>query len=244
MKMNRRHIAIALTAVMILFSSCGKNEGEVIPRKKLAKIYAEMLVTDQWINSTPGIRQIADTSLVYEPILEKYGYDSKDYRKSIDKYMDDPERFSRILRESAAILTGRLEELKLEQARLLVLAKLPKIEYDFELSELAPCLEDEPYVHTYDSLAVEHDSTSLLFSFVSIERSDTLYEGLRMVFRDSLAVTDSLAKVDSLSKADSIKAADSLKRMTLKKKLFGQQDSVRMKSKVGVRQGKTMPIKK
>ncbi len=226
MKMNVRHIATALMAAVILFSSCGKDEGEVIPRNKLAKIYAEMLVTDQWINSTPDVRHIADTSLVYEPILEKYGYDSKDYRKSIDKYMDDPERFSRILRETVAILTERLEVLKLEQARLLVLARLPRIEYDFELSELAPCLEDEPYVHTYDSLAVEHDSTSLLFSFISIERCDTLYEGLRMIIRDSSAVvSDSLVKVD-------VPVVDSLKSIPFKEDAIKAVDTVRVRERL------------
>lgn len=72
-----KHI-LPLFAV-IVFASCGKDEAEVIPRGKLAEIYAEMLVTDQWISSTPGMRMIADTSLVYEPILEKYGYDNLDY---------------------------------------------------------------------------------------------------------------------------------------------------------------------
>mgnify|MGYP003445798638 FL=1 len=64
-----RYIVI-LTASVLVLSSCGKDEAEVIPRAKLAKIYAEMLVTDQWVTSTPGVRMIADTSLVYEPILE------------------------------------------------------------------------------------------------------------------------------------------------------------------------------
>ena len=65
-------------------------------------------MTDQWVTSTPGIRMIADTSLVYEPILDKYGYDSDDYRKSIEVYMDDPERFARIFRESGDIIEERL----------------------------------------------------------------------------------------------------------------------------------------
>ncbi len=194
MRNTRQHILIVLTAVMTLFASCSNDKAEVIPRKKMAKIYAEMLVTDQWINSTPGVRSIADTSLVYEPILEKYGYDSEDYRYSVDRYMDDPERFSRIFRETGEILEERILELKLEQARLNALAKLPRIEYDFTLSELAPFIEDEPYVHTYDSLAVGNDSVTMIFKVFSIERSDTLYEGLRMIIKDSLAVSDSLKK--------------------------------------------------
>ena len=101
----------AVIAAAVLLSSCNGDEAEVIPRAKLSEIYAEMLMTDQWITSTPGIRHMADTSLVYEPILEKYGYDSEDYRKTVDKYMDDPERFSRILRSTVEIFDERLEEL-------------------------------------------------------------------------------------------------------------------------------------
>ena len=71
MKSLLKHI-LPLLAV-IVFASCNRNEAEVIPRAKLADIYAEMLMTDQWISNTPGMRLIADTSLVYEPILQKCG---------------------------------------------------------------------------------------------------------------------------------------------------------------------------
>ncbi len=186
MKLSRLHIVFALAAVMSLFASCNRDEAKVIPRGKLAKIYAEMLVTDQWITSTSGVRSIADTSLVYEPILKKYGYTSADYRKSIDKYMDDPERFSRIFRKSGEILDARLYELVKEQDRLIALSRLPKITYDMKMDELAPLMVNEPYIHTYDSLVIERDSVTLLYKVSSFERSDTLYEGLRKIVKEPL----------------------------------------------------------
>ena len=106
MKSLLKHI-LPLFAVLFL-ASCANDEAKVIPRAKLAEIYAEMLMTDQWISNTPGMRMIADTSLVYEPILEQYGYDHLDYLKSVDHYMNDPERFSRILRTSGELLDKRL----------------------------------------------------------------------------------------------------------------------------------------
>ena len=87
-------------------------ENNLIPRNKLAMIYAEMLMTDQWITDNPDIRSLADTSLIYEPILEKYGYNSEDYRYSVNVYLDDPERFSRIFRTTSEILDERHSELK------------------------------------------------------------------------------------------------------------------------------------
>ena len=97
-----RHI-FPMILSLVLLVSCAEREARVIPRGELAEIYAQMLVVDQWITATPGTRQMADTSLVYEPILNKYGYTSADYRLSVDKYMDDPERFSRILRTTVAV---------------------------------------------------------------------------------------------------------------------------------------------
>ncbi len=207
MKVTAQHICIALAAMMILFASCGRNEAKVIPRKKMARIYAEMLVTDQWVISTPGVRHIADTSLVYEPILEKYGYDSEDYRKSIDKYMDDPERFARIFRTSAEILDERIAELKRQQEVLDAIAKLPRVESDFKIGDYVPYWNGEHYVHYVDSLDVVYDST-LMYRLVSIERGDTLYDRIRMIIVDSLAVSDSLAAKDSLAVKDSLVVKD------------------------------------
>lgn len=183
-------------------ASCRKDEAKVIPRGKLAKIYAEMLVTDQWVTTTPGIRMIADTSLVYEPILEKYGYDSDDYRSSVEHYMNDPERFGRILRTTIEILDKRILELEEVQRLLDLKAKLPKIEADFHPEEFFPYLFDEPYVHYYDSVAFVPDSLLWIYRLVPIERADTIYDQIRMIIRDTLAISDSLAIKDSLAAAE------------------------------------------
>jgi hypothetical protein len=170
----------------------------------MARIYAEMLVTDQWITSTPGLRMVADTSLVYEPILEKYGYDSDDYRKSIDVYMDDPERFARILRTAGEILQERINELEKQQKILDMKALLPVLEYDIDWNEFFPYIYEEPYVHNYDSITFEPDSVLWIYRLKSIERSDTIYDRLRMIIRDTLSVQDPIAVSDSLEVTESI----------------------------------------
>ena len=110
-----RHIFPVILSVMFL-CSCGERDGKVIPRGELAEIYAQMLLMDQWIVGTPGARQIADTTLVYEPILNEYGYTKADYRKSVDVYMNDPERFSRILRTTVEIFDEMLKDLEVRKA--------------------------------------------------------------------------------------------------------------------------------
>jgi hypothetical protein len=210
MKIRQLHI-IALAILMSgVICSCSKEDTTVIPRKKMARIYADMLMTDQWVTSTPGIRMVADTSLVYEPILEKYGYDSDDYRMSIDAYMDDPERFARILRTTGEIIQDRIDELKQQQRILDMKANLPKLNYNISWNEFFPYMFDEPYVHNYDSIAFEPDSVLWIYRLKSIERSDTIYDRIRMIILDSLSVKDSLPCLDSLAVADTLARIDSI----------------------------------
>lgn len=194
------HIPAVLAALLLCFA-CSDDESKVIPRGKMAKIYAEMLVMDQWAVSDSRLRQKADTSLIYEPIFEKYGYDGEDYRASVEYYMNDPERFSRILRESADILDARIEELKNLKQELMKQEKINRLITDFEISDFYPYLSSEPYVHYYDSLAVELDTLST-YRLVSIERADTLYDCLRMIVQaDTLknVVKEEDAQKDSVA---------------------------------------------
>ena len=203
MKKTFRHI-IAVIAAMVLLASCSRDGAEVIPRSKLSQIYADMLMTDQWILSTPGFRHIADTSLVYEPILKKYGYDSEDYRKTIEVYMNDPERFSRILRTTVSIFDERLAELHKQEklleeaeARRKRLAKL-KFESDINMNEFFPCLYEEPYVHYYDSVSFEPDSALWIYRLQHIPATDTVFEGPAVkVKTDTLVVNDTLNIIES-----------------------------------------------
>ena len=206
-----QHITAFVFLSVCIFSSCSRNDAEVIPRGKLARIYAEMLVTDQWISSTPGVRMIADTSLVYEPILEKYGYTTEDYMLSVDEYMRDPERFSRILRSSSEILEKRIKELEKIQKDIERKAALPKIKADFKPEEFFPYMFDEPYVHYYDSVTFEPDSAAWIYRLIPVERADTIYDRLRMIVLDSIPELDTLAMKDSLLLLkDSVPVMDSI----------------------------------
>ena len=98
----RRICVLAAAALLVI--SCGRN-GRVIPAHKLSKIYAEMLVLDQRIRNNPQLASTADTTLVYEPILNKYGYSGKDYAKSVARYMKIRRRSGRYSRIPEEFLT-------------------------------------------------------------------------------------------------------------------------------------------
>lgn len=216
------HIPAVLAALLLCFA-CSDDESKVIPRGKMAKIYAEMLVMDQWAVSDSRLRQKADTSLIYEPIFEKYGYDGEDYRASVEYYMNDPERFSRILRESADILDARIEELKNLKQELMKQEKNNRLITDFDISDFYPYLSSEPYVHYYDSLAVELDTLST-YRLVSIERADTLYDCLRMIVQ-----TDTLKNVvkEEDAQKDSVAVEKPVRQDVLREDIMGMPTLVK-----------------
>lgn len=179
MKRSLKYIVLILALVLV--PSCRKDSAKVIPRSKLARIYAEMLVTDQWIISTPKIRNIADTSLVYDPILEKYGYTPEDYQQSVMYYLNDPERFSRILRTSGELLDKELKVMRKQQAKIL---RIKALMASLTIPELVLFQKDFPDKDNYnwsDSLKVRWDSLGNMWVTVREPRIDTVYEGVRLV---------------------------------------------------------------
>lgn len=181
MKRSLKYIVLILALVLVLVPSCRKDSTKVIPRSKLARIYAEMLVTDQWIISTPKIRNIADTSLVYDPILEKYGYTPEDYQQSVMYYLNDPERFSRILRTSGELLDKELKVMRKQQAKIL---RIKALMASLTIPELVLFQKDFPDKDNYnwsDSLKVRWDSLGNMWVTVREPRIDTVYEGVRLV---------------------------------------------------------------
>jgi hypothetical protein len=193
-----KHIFPVILSI-ILFSSCSSKEGKVISRGDLAEIYAEMLLADQWIANNPKVRRQADTSLVYEPILNKYGYTTEDYMRSVDKYMDDPERFSKIIRESIEIFDEKLKDLEVrkkqeeeeEKVRKHIEELMAKVKIELHCDYSLSNYPEKPVYHHLDSLAVEMDSVGI-YRMVFIDQTDSLIQGPMLIPRDTLSVSDTL----------------------------------------------------
>lgn len=190
MKRFPAYLVVLALAVGISLASCGKKE-RVIPREKMAEIYAEMYVLDQWLDDNRSLRREADTSLVYAPVLDKYGYTYDDYLNSVDVYMKDPTRYSRILRRTSEILGSRLTELKAEKKaqedalkesrRLDSLRNLIHLNVDSLMNSMVRTAPSDSLVTAFDSLG--------FVDFRFVQTSDTTYDGPAMVIRiDSLAV--------------------------------------------------------
>lgn len=198
-----RYILAALVSSMVLVSLQGCKEDGIIEEDTMAQIYAEMLLTDQWINSTSGMRMIADTSLVYEPILRKYGHTSGDYRKSVDYYLADPEAYADIMTQTVKILDDQLADLNMRKAEIDAVkdrAKfVQKISRDLKLNDslfVITRIHEEKF-GAMDTLAVKWDSLSLRFNIIKVH-VDSLAVADSLIVADSLAVADTLPQIDSL----------------------------------------------
>lgn len=117
MKFTLRHI-LALCLLILCVCSCSR-QGRIIPRNKMKQIYKEMLLADQWLRENAKYKAKADTTLFFDPILEKYGYDFEDYDASIKHYLRKPNDFSTIFIEISDELTREAEKMNedLEEER-------------------------------------------------------------------------------------------------------------------------------
>lgn len=109
--MDRPLKIVLLIAILVSMAVACTREARVIPRRKMQRIYREMLLADQWLDANYGLREQADTMWFYEPIFEKYGYTVADYRKSVEHYLYDPDRY-------VAMLEAVSKSLKLDAERL------------------------------------------------------------------------------------------------------------------------------
>lgn len=203
MRNSFQHIfwAVILSVFTFSLSSC-KEEG-IIDESDMAQIYAEMLLTDQWITSTTGARQVADTSLVYEPILRKYGYTSADYRKSVEYYLQDPEEYADIMTMTIKILDARLAGLKERKVEVdkqkerdeYVKSMALNLKFDKEWPFKKRSSDKDRY-DVLDSLALHWDSVMCCYKMTQVAWSQ------KSSLTDSLEILDSLPKYDTLPAAD------------------------------------------
>ena len=97
-----RHILLFLAGALAL---AGCRDSHLIPRSEMADIYYDLFLTDQVVRESSDLRSRADTTLVYEAVFNRYGYDTDDFQYSVRYYLRDPERFAKILHE----VNGRLQ---------------------------------------------------------------------------------------------------------------------------------------
>ena len=109
------------------------------------------------------------------------------------------------LEERVEELNSELEEERNQRGMLQERLEELRYEADFHAEEFFPYLFDEPYVHYYDSLDVKPDSVLMVYRLININRTDTLYDGIRIVLKDTLAIKDTVAVKDTVPVREVVK---------------------------------------
>ena len=108
MRFRLWHIVVM---IMVVASCRGPR---TIPRDTLGDIFHDMFLQDQQIKNDVSLRRIADTSLVYEGIFQSYGYNTDDYLYTLDKYIRNPEKLSKVFAKVSDNLTNEAKGFKKE----------------------------------------------------------------------------------------------------------------------------------
>ena len=189
-----KRILFCLALAVCLFS-CSRG-GKVIPADRMARIYEEIMVLDQWIRLTGTEMRKADTSLVYAPVLARYGYTTEDYYNSVEYYLTEPAEFVEILEKVHGRLNRHIGDLKLAEDGLTRReAHLREIKRrtDFHHARIFDAADSLQWPRL---VAVERDSLGVYN--ISRALPDTIFEGPRFFLRDSLStVADTLSTVQS-----------------------------------------------
>ena len=135
-----------LHIVLVLLATVACQRTRIIPKDTLADIYMDMFLADQVVREENIPHAQMDTTLVYEAVFRKYGYDTDDYLNSVRYYLKDPERFAKVFESVAKRLEGEIDALdKIVQHQAWVAnqlgAKRPQLD-----SILAPFSKESVYV--------------------------------------------------------------------------------------------------
>ena len=196
-----RHMIPAVLLVCLLASCSGKPR--IIPRSVMTDIYAEMFLADQWLADHSSERKKVDTTLFYDPIFARYGYTFEDYDATVQRYLKDPERYSRIFRDAS---------IKLKKNRDKYQAKVNQLESIREFNAAIKGYSGKDfYKDTMMWRSAYKDSMARLALIMdSIIRDSIIRDS---IIRDSL-MRDSLVR-DSLKRAKDFPAL----KKKMKKKL-------------------------
>ena len=113
--MKKTFLDTLLTVMAAVSLMSCHRDSQVIPRSTMSRIYADMFLSDSWIlEAGPDAREKSDTMAFYEPVFNSYGYTTEDYLRSVEYYLRDPERFSKIMLKARDRLDSEMKRLQSE----------------------------------------------------------------------------------------------------------------------------------
>ena len=147
--MSKNIIVLLLAAGAIVFlGSCSHQAEDAIPRSDMEAIFHDMALAEGYLELNSHLQRQLDTLALYQPIIEKYGYDCEEFRTSIRYYVGDIEEFKDIL----ASVKKRLED---EEQELTTPVKLEREEAKADTTDAETISPDGETQQIADSTAAK-----------------------------------------------------------------------------------------
>ncbi|HRW95348.1 MAG TPA: DUF4296 domain-containing protein [Bacteroidales bacterium] len=90
-------IALTIVCALLCLAGCSGSSARRIPREDFQVVLREMFLTDLILERDGTLGRLADSTLVYPPILEKHGFTTEQFLATLDYYASRPARFKSLL---------------------------------------------------------------------------------------------------------------------------------------------------
>lgn len=100
-----------LPILLIIAVSCSRKD--IIPRSELPQILADIYMADRSVMNDPMMLSKSDSLLIYEPVLKKYGYSTKDLINTFNYYLPTPLKLKSSFMSARDILEKRLQGVRM-----------------------------------------------------------------------------------------------------------------------------------
>ncbi|MDP3452310.1 MAG: DUF4296 domain-containing protein [Bacteroidales bacterium] len=104
-----RHNYTILLFLLFTTLSCSKA---MVSDKDMPVIIAEIYKADRYINSNYQLILMADTTRIYETVLNHYGYSNKEFIRTIDHYLSRPAKLKSFYSQAKLIIEREQELVK------------------------------------------------------------------------------------------------------------------------------------
>ena len=152
----KRCLSIIACQGLLLAVSCHKGP-QRIPRGDMEDIMYQVLLQDQYVKQQTENRRQYDTTLVYEGIFQSFGYDTDDFRTSLEYYLEDPSRMAKIMEavEDRLVVQVKILEKEVEEQTWR--------DHYMRIWNLRPETTRLPQPVSADTLFVQFDKDSLAY---------------------------------------------------------------------------------
>lgn len=104
-----KHPLLILIILGTFSISCTRDV--IIPKETMVDIYHDIYLLDQSLIRKGIYRDIQDSLLIYEPVFNRYGYSSDDYIRSLNFYIERPDKFEKVFAEVKHRYEARIMEI-------------------------------------------------------------------------------------------------------------------------------------